>query len=209
MTTMSPAIRWSVPAVRVGHVSDAARLGAAATAEAMAAATLLLGGGLPLAQVWPIAATWHGLAVGLVATLPRSRPSCRWLAAAAILTVPIAGVAIAVAAVVTRGRGLAGALRRRRASLRPRLTVAAMRRLAGALSPCDALACGDVDERRSALSALGRREDPEAIALLRRAAAGRDPDLAMSAALVLDEIGERAERRAERVVAVESRDALG
>ena len=84
-----------------------------------------------------------------------------------------------------------------------------MRRLAGALSPCDALACGDVDERRSALSALGRREDPEAIALLRRAAAGPDPDLAMSAALVLDEIGERAERRAERVVAVESRDALG
>jgi len=209
MTLMTPAIRWSVPAARVGHVPDAARLGAAAAAEAMGAATLLLGGTHSGFVIWPTAAIFHGLAVWLVAALPSPRPSRRWLAAAAVLTVPIAGVAIAVAAVAARGRGLAEALRRRRTALRPRITAAALRRLAGALSPCDALACGDADERRSALSTLARREDPEAIALLRRAAAGRDPDLALSAALVLDEIGERAERRAGHFVPSESRDAVG
>ena len=41
--------------------------------------------------------------------------------------------------------------------------------------------------------------------MLRRAAAGRDPNLAISAALVLDEIGERAEREAGRLDPVEVR----
>lgn len=208
MTTMTPAIRWSVPAAREDQVPEVVCLGAAAAAEAVAAATLLLGGSLPSSLIWPMAAVSHGLAAWLVAALPRARPSSRWLAAAAVLTVPIAGVAIAMSA-ATRGRGLAAALRRRPAALRPRLTAAALRRLAGALSPCDALASGDADERRSALSTLGRREDPEAIALLRRAVAGRDPDLALSAALVLDEIGERAERRTSRLVPAESRNAVG
>ena len=74
-----------------------------------------------------------------------------------------------------------------------------MQRLGGALSPCDALDCGDEEQRRAALAALSRRGDSEAIALLRRAAGGRDPDLALSAALALDEIGERAERQMGRL----------
>ena len=77
--------------------------------------------------------------------------------------------------------------------------MASVQRLGTALSPCDALDCGDEEQRRAALSALSRREDSEAIALLRRTAAGRDPDLALPAALVLDEIGERAERRVNRL----------
>jgi HEAT repeat protein len=69
-----------------------------------------------------------------------------------------------------------------------------MSRMAGALSPSDALESDDEDQRREAFAALSRRGDPEAIVLLRRAAASRDPDVALSAALALDEIGERAER---------------
>ena len=71
----------------------------------------------------------------------------------------------------------------------------AIQRLGDALSPRDALDCGDEEQRRAALSALSRREDLEAITLLRRATAGSDPALAVSAALILDEVGERAERR--------------
>ena len=67
--------------------------------------------------------------------------------------------------------------------------------LGDALSPSDALDCGEEEQRRAALSALSRREDPEAIALLRRAATGHDPELALSAALILDDVGERAERQ--------------
>ena len=84
-----------------------------------------------------------------------------------------------------------------------------MQRLGGGLSPYDALDGGDEEQRRAALLALSRRGDPEAIALLRRAAAGRDPDLALSAALVLDEIGERAERRVERLDSAEVRRGAG
>jgi HEAT repeat protein len=88
--------------------------------------------------------------------------------------------------------------RRRKARRRPPLTVAAIQHLGDALSPCEALDCGDEEQRRAALSALSGRGDPEAIMLLRRAAASRDSDLALSAALVLDEISERVERRADR-----------
>jgi len=87
--------------------------------------------------------------------------------------------------------------------------MAAMQRLGTALSPCDALDRGDEEQRRAALSALSRREDPEAIALLRRTAAGRDPDLALPAALVLDEIGERAERHVNRLDPAEVRHEAG
>jgi hypothetical protein len=43
------------------------------------------------------------------------------------------------------------------------------------------------------------------MALLRRAAAGDDPDLALAAALVLDEMGERAEHRVRPLNPVEVR----
>jgi len=77
--------------------------------------------------------------------------------------------------------------------------MAALKHLGGALSTYDALESGDDERRRAALSALSRRGDPEAIALLRRAAAGRDSDLALCAALVLDEIAERTERRIDQL----------
>jgi HEAT repeat protein len=84
---------------------------------------------------------------------------------------------------------------------------AVLERLGSALSPCDALGPGDEEQRRSALSELSRRSDPEAIAVLRWATAGRDPDLALSAALVLDVIRERAERRAQWMDLAEARRA--
>jgi hypothetical protein len=187
---------------------DAALLVACAALDAIATGILLLGPPLPLSLGGLAAAISHGTAVLLFSGFARTRPSRRWLCGAAMLAVPFVGAAVATAAFLSRGRG-SFARERRRARPRPALTTAALQRLGDALSPCDALGSGDEEQRRAALSALSRREDSEAIALLRRAASGRDPDLALSAALVLDEIGKVAERNADRPDPAEVRLHVG
>jgi len=186
---------------------EAALVVACAAVDAVAAGILLLGTPLSQSLEGLAAAVSHGMAVLLVSGLARARPSRRWLCVAAVLAVPFVGAAVAAAAIATRGRGSITLGRLRRTRRRPALTVAAIQRLGGALSPCDALDCGEEEQRRAALSALSRRGDSEAIALLRRATAGGDPDLALSAALVLDEIGERAERHVDRLERDEVRHA--
>lgn len=218
MTIMAPAIRGLVPAlsntrrlekaVRWERVTETARLVAGIAAGAVATGILVFATPLTAPLAWS-AALSHGTAVMLIHGLFRGRPSRRWIGCAATLAIPLVGTVIAAAAMAARGRGSAAALRpRATVRRRPTLTVAALRRLASALSPCDALDCGDAEERRRALSALSQREDPEAIALLRRAAAGCDPDLAMFAAMVLDEIGQRAERHV-CLASAEGRHAAG
>jgi len=171
---------------------------ASAAVDAVAVSILLLG--TPFSPMFDglAASASHAAACVLLSGFAGARPSRRWLCVAAVLAVPCAGAAVAAVSLFTSGRGSVALERGRKARRRPRLTMADARRLAGALSPCDALEDGDPEQRRAALSALSLRRDPEAIALLRRAAAGRDPELALSAALVMDEIGERAERRDER-----------
>ena len=205
----SPTSRASAHPDRADRLRDALLLGASAAADAVAAWILLNGAPFPRWLDGPMAAIAHGTAVLLLCGLAGERPSRRWLCMAAVLAVPFIGAAVATAVSVTRGRGSLVLERRRNARRPAALTATAMRRLGGALSLWDAVASCDADERRAALSALSRREDPEAIALLRRAAAGRDPDLALSAALVLDEIRERAERRLDRAAPVGLRYAPG
>jgi len=187
----------------------ASRVVACAVVDAFAAGILLVGAPLPQSFQVLAAAALHATAVLLLSGVARGRPSRRWLCVAAVLAVPCVGAAAAAVTLVTRGRGSAAIERRRTARRRPALARAAIERLGRALSPCDALEGGDEEQRRAALLALSRRGDPEAIALLRRAAAGRDPDLALSAALALDEIGERAERQVERLVPAEVQHVAG
>ena len=172
-----------------------ALLAACTAIDSIATGILLLGTPLPAALSGVAAAALHVTAALLLAGSPRAPSSRRLLCMAGALAVPFAGLGVAAVVLLTRGRGSAAMERRLEARGREALTVVAMRRLGGALSTCDALVCGDEEERSAALSALARRADPEAMALLRWAAAGRDPDLALSAALTLDEISERAERR--------------
>ena len=186
------------PAVREeDRWRGATPVAACAVVDAVAAGILLVGTPLPSWLEVLVAAASHAAAVLFAFRLTHARHSRAWLSAAALAAVPCVGAAVATASFVTQGRGTI-ARRRRKARRRPALPMAAIRHLADALSPFDALDSGDDEQRRAALSALSKRADREAIALLRRAAAGSDPDLALSAALVLDEIGERAERRAER-----------
>ncbi|TMQ56946.1 MAG: hypothetical protein E6K76_11895 [Candidatus Eisenbacteria bacterium] len=199
MIGAAPAIRVIGGSGRGDRPRGAALLAACVAFDAVAAGILLLGTPLPPLLKGVAAAVSHGAAVLLSSRSARGQPSRRWLSAAAVLAVPCAGAAVATAIFLTRGGGSTSMGRRRKARWRPSLTMASVQRLGTALSPCDALDCGDEEQRRAALSALSRREDSEAIALLRRTAAGRDPDLALPAALVLDEIGERAERRVNRL----------
>ena len=202
-------IRAMAPSDRGDRPCAAALLVACAAIDAVAAGLMLLGTPLPPSVQGLAVAVLHGAAVLLLSRVSRARPSRRWLCVTAVLAVPFVGAAVAAAILFTRGRGSAALGRRSRARRRPALTMAEMQRLGDALSPCDALGCGDEERRRAALSALSRRRDPEAIAVLRWAAAGRDPDLALSAALVLDEIGERAERQVDRLDVAEVRYGIG
>jgi HEAT repeat protein len=185
----------------------AARVFACAAIDALAAAMLLLQTSLTPATVGLAAAT-HAVAIVLLFGVMRARASRASLGAAAAFAVPGAGVAVAAAVILTKGRDR---VRRHCGPGVPRHatpTTVAFRRLGHALCPCDALE-GDEEQRRSALSALARRADHDAIALLQRASAAADPDLALAAALALDEIGERFERSADRLDPEEPRRAAG
>ncbi len=200
MIAGASTIRLVVPSDREVRPHGTALLIACAAVDAVPAGILLFGAPLPPSfGGLAAAATLHALAVLLLSGFARARPSRRWLCVAAVLAVPFVGATVAIAILLTRGRASTAMERRRKARRRPALTMAAIQHLGNALSPCDALDRGDEEQRRSALSALLRRGGPEAITLLRRATAGRDPDLALSAALVLDEIGERAERHLDRL----------
>ena len=182
---------------------------AAAAADAVATGVLLAGTLHPVGFEALAAALAHGLAALLVLAAFPTRPSRGWLSVGAVLAVPAVGTVVAAVTYVTCGRGLGVRGRRRATPRRRTLTRAGVERLAHALSPGDALTCGDEEKRRGAVSALARRADAEAIALLRWAAAGPDPDLALSAALALDEIAERAERSARRPRGDEARRRAG
>jgi hypothetical protein len=172
--------------------------------DAVATAILLVRLPLPPSLQIVVLAVTRGTAVLLLACMARRRPSRQWFCVAAVTAVPFVGQAVAAATLLTRGRAWA-ATGRRKARPRPGVTTAAMRRLGDSLSLCDALTGCDEEERHGALSELALRGDREAIAMLRWATAGPNPDLALSAALALDEIGKRAERPPGRRDVVEAR----
>lgn len=187
-----------------------ALVAAAAAIDAVTAGILLFGtphltpleaGALALA---------HGVALSLLWCITPARASRRWLCSAALLAVPLAGAGVAAVLSSVKGRGALPVARRERTRRGPpRITASVAERLGRSLSFCDALDDQDGEQRRATLWALSRRGDPEAIALLRRATFGTDPDLALSAALVLDEISERLERETTSMQPAEARRGAG
>jgi hypothetical protein len=151
----------------------------------------------------------HLAATALFIPGSRSRSSRQWLSCAAVLTLPCAGVAIAAVVLGTTGRGSFKRKGHRVARRRRRAAADAVAHIGDQLSLCEALSRGG-EERCAALAALARRRDRGSILLLRWAAAGSDPDLALAAALVLDQINERAERQLDgRSFGAELRHAAG
>jgi hypothetical protein len=162
--------------------------------DAAALAMLVLGGGRGSCRL--AALTLHLLAFG-AAGLPTSvGRSQRTLMAALTLTLPVLGAPVALLALATRGRGEIGQVAAR-GQPEPRAVAAAdMRRLTDGLSACESLMSGSLDERSATLSVLVRHPDAAAIALLRRAVASGDADLAVDAALALEDLGAQLEASA-------------
>jgi len=176
--------------------------------DALAGGVLLAIGPQSEAAAVVAAVVLHLSAALLLGAWRSVQPARRALAAIAVLAMPCAGAAIAAAVLATRGRGSAVFGHDREPRPRPAPAVAASL-LAGHCIPLsDALLDGGEEERLAALAALIRRADPEAFALLRWAAAGRDPELALLAALALDEVDELTERRERpRAAALQVRHA--
>lgn len=131
----------------------------------------------------------HVLAIGAAGFPVGATRSQRALMTAFTLAIPLFGTAVAVLAIGIRRRGQTVEA----PPIEPREThnptAADIHRLTNALSACESLMSGSPDERSATVAMLARHPDAESIALLRRAVAGGDPDLAVEAALALEDLG--------------------
>ena len=180
----SPAVprRWAL------------RLASGAVVDALACLFLVLSPHLPPGAADLEFVVLHLMAAAIFMPNPKVQSSRHWLAFVAVLTLPLAGIGVAGVVLGVTGRGTARRLRLRPAARRRAIDAETAARLADQVSTCDALS-GNEEERCAALATLARRGDKEALLTLRWAASGRDPDLALAAALVLDQLHERLERR--------------
>jgi len=137
--------------------------------------TLFAAAGLHLAALLPIA---------LMRTLSSSEKA---LAASFVFAFPVLGASLAVLALEHGDGDLISDLTQA-PSASPDAVATDFGRLAAALPSCEALTAGTVEERRAIIATLVRRGDADAVALLRWALGASDPDLAVDAALALEEM---------------------
>jgi hypothetical protein len=140
-------------------------------------------------QPWTL---WLAVVCHLIALLPilllrALSPSETTLALAFVTALPVVGALLAVLALEHGDGDLASDLA---LSALPAVETAGadFGRLAVALPSCEALSAGSVEERRAIIATLVRRGDAESVALLRWALGASDPDLAVDAALALEEM---------------------
>jgi len=141
------------------------------------------------ASAWIAPAALHLLAFAAAGLATRAGRSQRALVAALTLTLPLLGAPVAMVALRTRRRGEVGEIPAREAVDRRSLTVADVRRLTDGLSASESLMSGSPDEKTATVGMLTRHPDAGSIALLRRAVATGDADLAVEAALALEDLG--------------------
>jgi len=137
--------------------------------------TLFAAAGLHLAALLPIA---------FMRSLSSSEKA---LAASFVFAFPVLGAPLAVLALEHGNGDLASDLTQAPTALADAVATD-FGRLAVALPSCEALTAGTVEERRAIIATLVRRGDADAVALLRWALGASDPDLAVDAALALEEM---------------------
>lgn len=171
-----------------------AMIGAAGAIEIGA---LLLLGAQPHAWALLPSGVLHITAAFVVLRLPGAEPTRRLLAAAMMFTLPLIGIAMAVLVVRLRGRGGRELLARDEPVQRSESGAELARRLTTGGPACESL-LADAETRRAAVASLQRDADARAITLLRWALAHPDADLALEAALALEDLSARyAERSAQ------------
>ena len=142
-------------------------------------------------EPWTLAAAGgcHAAALLPIAFLRRLSGSEKSLALSFVFAMPIFGALMAVLA-LEHGDGDGSLISD--LALAPPLAnepvAGDFGRLAAALPSCEALSAGTVEERRAIIATLVRRADADAVALLRWALGASDPDLAVDAALALEEL---------------------
>jgi hypothetical protein len=144
----------------------------------------------------PAATMLHLMAVAAVwmhFDVDRSR---MWLASALVLMLPLVGVAVAMLEQAIAGREEIAHFFTTDVAKAPPLTAEQVSRLTDSLSPSDALLSDNAEERRTTLAMLVRRADSETVGLLRWAVAGPNPELAVEAALALEDLSLQFEARA-------------
>lgn len=162
---------------------------------ALALATVLDAGALtwigshsgPSRFLFAAAAHLVAFAVALLAA-GRDR-SQRLLSSALTLTLPLVGAPLAALLLGVAGRNEISQVDPRAKSHLPALTPVELRRMAEGLSCCEALLASSPDERSAILATLSRNPDRDAVVLLRWALASPNPELAVEAALALEDIG--------------------
>jgi tetratricopeptide (TPR) repeat protein len=192
--TLSDPLFLSPAAPISGRVFPVAALAVAALIDGLAVLWLLGHAATP-SVAWP-AAAMH-LASALPLLFKRTlAPSQRSLALALCLALPLVGALVAAVVLGTRGRSEIAQAVAEEESLAP---LAAENddvfRLTEALSCCEALLSADVEQRRAILSALNHRGDANAIRILRWALGASDTDLAVEAALALEDVNAAFEAR--------------
>jgi len=192
--TLSDPLLASPAAPSSGPVFPVAALAASLTIDGLAVAWLFTHAGTPGAA-WLAAALHLGSALPLL--LKRAFPSSqRSLALALGLALPLVGVAVAAMVLGTRGRGELGQAVAEEESTEPAPAENSdVFRLTEALSCCEALLSAEVEQRRAILSALNHRGDANAIRILRWALGASDTDLAVEAALALEDVNAAFEAR--------------
>ena len=140
-------------------------------------------------EPWTLAAAagFHLAALLPVVLMPALSASERALALAFVFAMPIFGALLAVLALEHGNGDLVSDLAQGQP---PPADVPGtdFGRLAAALPSCEALMAGTIEERRAIIATLVRRGDADAVALLRWALGASDPDLAVDAALALEEM---------------------
>jgi hypothetical protein len=162
--------------------------------EALALVALVLGRGAPAS--FYLGAALHLLAVAAAGFPAGASRSQRALMAALTLTLPLLGALVALVAFSTRRRGEVGQVPAREAQAIRALTVADVRRMTDGLSASESLMSGSPDERSATVGMLTRHPDGTSVALLRRAVAAGDVDVAVEAALALEGLGAELEASA-------------
>ena len=141
--------------------------------------------------------------VAIVSVIRHERQA---LGAAVAIALPIIGPLATAWLDRTRGAGGGGLLAEPEEPAEAVDGADVARRLVSAPPPCEAIVSGDVESRRAAIARLAERAGADDVSILRWARTQEDPDVAVEAALALEDIGERFERRlaVARAIAEES-----
>jgi hypothetical protein len=149
----------------------------------------------PAGRPFAVAAALHLGALLPLLAAGRLTASERALGAAFVFALPVVGAPLGALALGSDGEGALEAPPPTRLGLADAPRVEELRQLGEALPCCEALLAATPEERRAIIATLTRRADADAVALLRWALGSADAELAVDAAVAMEEMAASFEAR--------------